>query len=118
MIFFITPWDSQNAVLVAFDQCRKLNGRKYLILTHSDLTIIRDCAMIVLMINKHTGRKTKPECDRKKERIAIVLTTQERELLDAAARAEHLATSTWARAILLRVSEQRNAGVSDSTPAV
>jgi uncharacterized protein (DUF1778 family) len=64
------------------------------------------------------GRKKKPESERKTYMLRIRMTEEERKLLEEAAKARSLETSTWARSELVvlakRISEsERKTGTEN-----
>ena len=57
-------------------------------------------------MDKNSGRPKKPEAERKTSILRICLAPAERQMVETAARAQHMDTSTWARAVILRAAEK------------
>jgi hypothetical protein len=57
-------------------------------------------------MTKTYGRPKKTQAEQRTSILRICLTPSERKAVDAAAQADHLDTSVWARVIILRAAEK------------
>ncbi len=61
-------------------------------------------------MDKSRGRPKKAETERKTSILRICLTPAERQAIEAAAQAEYMDMSVWARAAILRAAEKNKQG--------
>ena len=67
---------------------------------------------VVCRSMRRRGRPKKPKAERRERQLHILLTASEHKAIEAAAKAESLGASTWARSVILNTVKARKGKVA------